>query len=98
MNCRIVDIKRKEVINIEDGNRIGYVGDVEIDMQSGKVFAIVISGKLKLFGLLGRQEDIIIEWEKVHVIGEEIILVYYETPHNPKRKSNNKLLNNFFGD
>ena len=75
MNCRIVDIKNKEVINIKDGSRLGCINDLEIDMRCAKIVAIVIFGRPKCFGLFGREEDIIIKWEDIKVIGDDTILV-----------------------
>ena len=37
MQCRMVELRCKEVINICDGCRIGYVGDVEVILPEGKV-------------------------------------------------------------
>ena len=42
---RIADLQCKEVVNITDGCRLGYVSDVEIDILTGKVVAIVVPGK-----------------------------------------------------
>ena len=78
MYCRINDIKRKEVVNILDGEKIGYISDIDIDLQSGKLASIIIYGRLRFFGILGKSEDIIISWDKIEVIGEEIVLVSYE--------------------
>ena len=58
MNCRIVELKNKEVVNIKNGCRIGCVNDVEVDIKCAKIIAIIIYGKLKCFGLLGH--DIIL--------------------------------------
>ena len=33
MQCRMVELRCKEVINICDGCRIGYVGDVEVLLE-----------------------------------------------------------------
>lgn len=77
MNCRIVDMRRKEVINIKDGTRIGCVCDVEIDTATARVAAIVVYGRLRCFGLLGREDDIIIRWQDIQVIGDDTILVTY---------------------
>ena len=30
MQCRMVELRYKEVINVCDGARLGYVGDVEL--------------------------------------------------------------------
>lgn len=73
--CRIFDMGYKEVINLFDGARLGYVNDVEIDMASGEVLSVIIPGRLKLFGLLGREDDYIVPWGAIEKIGEDIILV-----------------------
>ena len=51
---RMAELKYKEVVNIADGGRFGFVGDVEIDIQDGRVRALLIPGRLRMFGLLGR--------------------------------------------
>ena len=68
----------KEIINISDGCRFGYVGDVELDLETGKVKALVVPGRLRFFGLLGREEDYVFPWECVRRFGEDIILVEAE--------------------
>lgn len=75
MECRLTDLRYKEVIDVEDGNRYGYVGDVEIDWADGKVQALIVPGRLRLLGLLGREEDVVVPFEAVRRFGEDIILV-----------------------
>jgi len=72
---RTNDLRQKEVINISDGKRIGFVSDVEIDLDSGKIDAIIIPGSGRLFGLIGKDNEFVIPWEKIRKIGEDIILV-----------------------
>ncbi|MDO4731756.1 MAG: YlmC/YmxH family sporulation protein, partial [Clostridia bacterium] len=73
--CRLVDLCDKEVINIKTGNSLGCVCDVEFDMNCAKLTAIIIYGKPKCFGILGRRDDIIIKWCDIDIIGEDTILV-----------------------
>lgn len=75
MKSRIADLRCKEIINVTDGSRFGYVGDVEVDLDTGRICALVVPGRLRLFGLLGREEDWIFPWESVRRFGEDIILV-----------------------
>ncbi len=75
MIARITDMHDKEVINLCDGNRLGYVDDVEVDTCTAQMVSIVIYGHKKLFGLLGREPDIVIHWKQIEVIGDETILV-----------------------
>ena len=75
MECRVTDLRYKELIDIRDGARYGCVGDVELDTATGRVKALVVYGRLRLFGLLGREEDAVIPWSAVKRFGEDIILV-----------------------
>ncbi|MGI6093622.1 MAG: YlmC/YmxH family sporulation protein [Veillonellaceae bacterium] len=71
----VSDLKLKEVINVMDGKRLGTITDIEIDIESGKLTAIVVPGTGKFLGLFGRNEDIVIPWEKISKIGFDVILV-----------------------
>ena len=78
MECRVSELRYKEIINVSDGSRYGWVGGVEVDLDSGQVRALVVPGRLRLFGLLGREEDRVFPWEAVRRFGADTILV--ETP------------------
>ena len=78
MECRVSELRYKEIINVSDGSRYGWVGDVEVDLESGQVRALVVPGRLRVFGLLGREEDRVFPWEAVRRFGADTILV--ETP------------------
>ena len=75
METRIAELRYKEVISVEDGTRYGYVGDMEVNLESGQVRALVVPGRRRFFGLLGREEDKVIPWSAVKRFGEDIILV-----------------------
>ena len=75
MEERVTELRCKEIISIRDGRRYGYVGDVEVDLEAGRVRALVVPGRRRLFGLLGREEDRIFPWESVRRFGADIILV-----------------------
>lgn len=75
MDSRIGELRCKEVINVADGSRYGYVGDVEVDLETGQVRALIVPGRLRLFGLLGREAEKVFPWAAVRRFGEDIILV-----------------------
>lgn len=75
METRIAELRYKEVISVTDGSRFGYVGDIEVDLESGQVRALVVPGRLRLFGLLGREEDTAIPWGDIEKIGTDVLLV-----------------------
>ncbi len=91
MLCKIDELKDKQVVCVKDGSVLGYIADIELDTQNGKLTAIIIPGRLKFFGLLGHEEDIIVPWDEIEVIGEETVLVKTEVPfflHEGTRKRN----------
>ena len=72
---RLYDLKQKEVINISDGSRLGFVADVEFDQKSGKIEAIIIPGPGKMFGVFGHEEEFRIKWSDIDQIGDDLIIV-----------------------
>lgn len=79
MYCRLVDMREKQVVCIKDGAILGYVSDIELDTDSGRLTYIVVFGKNKFFGLFGRENDYRIPWENIQVIGEDSILVDFDS-------------------
>lgn len=86
METRIAELRYKEVISVADGSRFGYVGDMEVDLDSGQVRALVVPGRRRFFGLLGREEDRYIPWNCVRRFGEDIILVEDEPARRLPRR------------
>ena len=88
--CRLAELRCKEVISVSDGSRLGYVGDLEVDLDRGQVRALVIPGRRRLFGLLGREEDVAIPWDAIEKVGDDIILVRQAQlpalPRPPRRR------------
>ncbi len=77
INC-LSDMRCKEVVSVCDGRCLGCVDDLKIDTCCAKIMAIVIYGRPKCFGLLGREDDIVIPWSEIKLIGEDTILVDYK--------------------
>ena len=75
LNCSINELKTKEVINVTDGARLGFVSDVEIDLKDGRLTAIIVPGAYRMMGFLGREDDIVIKWENIKKIGDDIIII-----------------------
>ena len=75
MGTKGLDFKHKEVVNIVDGKRLGFVQDVTADLNSGVITSIIVPGNSKLINLFAGNNDIIIPWQNIKCIGEDIILV-----------------------
>ncbi len=86
MVCRIVELRHKEVINSSNGCRIGFVDDVEVDTVTSQVRAIIVFGRPRFMGLLGRNDDVIIPWTDIQLIGEDTILVSTNIKYHQKKQ------------
>lgn len=87
---RLCELMEKDVISLENGELLGRVGDVELDIAKQCVTAIIIYGRLKFFGLFGKCDDIYVCWKDIELIGEDAILVKKSVCKNIPRKSKKK--------
>lgn len=69
------EIRSKEVIDIKTGERLGFIDDIEFDISASAISALIIYGRPRFFGLLGKEEDILIPCDELEVIGSDIILI-----------------------
>lgn len=74
---KLAYLKKKRVINLYDGNFIGYIGDVILSLPEGNVETLII--KLNIFKRLHHFFSInsksYIPWDNVVSIGKDVILV-----------------------
>ena len=71
-----LDFRHKEVINIRDGKRMGFVQDVCADLETGNITSIIVpGGNNKIMSMFSSGNDIEIPWQNIKCIGEDTILV-----------------------
>lgn len=75
MICSLSDLRNKEVINIRTGLKIGYVDDIEINTLDATVVALIVYGRPRFMGVLGKDDDIVIKCSNIELVGEDTILV-----------------------
>jgi YlmC/YmxH family sporulation protein len=71
---KVSELRNKEVINMTDGERLGYVCDMEINRSTGHVQALIVPGrdKQKFFG---KNSSLRIPWSEVERIGQDLIVI-----------------------
>lgn len=84
METSICELRKKDVINLIDGKKLGRVFDVVFTYPEGKVLGVVVPGTSK-FSFLKRR--FFIDLKKVVCVGEDAILVEVRLPHEPPNKS-----------
>lgn len=74
---RLSDLAGKEVINIEDGARLGVIEDCDLtfDSQSGAIETIILPNRGGLFHFFGDSRSPVIPWQSIKRIGDEVIIV-----------------------
>ncbi len=68
------DLKMKEVIDISEAERLGYIKDMDIDPQSGCIRAVIVPRRPYFLSALFRGRCRIIPWEDIVKIGRELVL------------------------
>jgi YlmC/YmxH family sporulation protein len=75
---KISDFQIKDVVNVADGKKLGNIGDIDINLTTGKIDAVIVTGVGKVLGFFGKDDDVIIPWKNILKIGEDVILVRYK--------------------
>ena len=73
-NIGTAELRDLEVINLCGGNRLGYVCELEIDADDGRVLSLLVSegGVQSLFS---KNAEYCIPWHEIECIGRDAILV-----------------------
>ena len=81
-------LTKKDVIQLSSGENLGRVDDIRFDRDTARVEGLILHGRPRLFGLLGRGPDMVIPWEKVGNIGVDVILTSQEPEESqaPRRR------------
>lgn len=72
---RACDLKQREVINIITAERLGYITDVDIDFETGKIRSVIIPNRRGILGFLSKKNDYVVPWKNIVTVGREIVLV-----------------------
>lgn len=75
MKCTLSEMRNKEIINIKNGARLGYVDDIEFETETAAVKSFIVYGRTRLFGFLGKEDDLIITCDKIKIVGVDTILI-----------------------
>lgn len=70
-NMSFDELREKEVINVNDCSRLGYVVDICLDIACGRVVSFTVRDCSGFFPTKGN--EICVPWERITKIGNDII-------------------------
>lgn len=68
-------LKTMEVVDISEGKRLGFIGDIIFDDDISYIESFVIPYQSGVFSVFKRKEEVEIKWDQIKVIGVDIMLV-----------------------
>ena len=71
---RLSDLQEKDIVNMNDGKKVGRIIDVDIDL-SGKINYLLVEELKGFKRFMSKDYEINITFDKIKKIGEDVILV-----------------------
>lgn len=72
---RISEMQAKEIVNLNNGKRLGYMNDLRLNLGTGRIEAIIVSPTRKVSNIFMREPEIVVMWDHIVKIGSDVILV-----------------------
>ena len=85
------ELRNKEVVETKTGIMLGRIDDIEINADDSSIDSVIVYGRPKLFGLMGRDSDIVIKYSDSDLIGKDAILVTSDVSY-ARREEESKLI------
>lgn len=75
------ELRTKEVIDVQDGRRLGKAMDLEFNVEDSRITALVVPADASfLQSLRGEKCGLVIPWENIRRVGDDVILVSTRCP------------------
>lgn len=68
------DLQNKTVVNLIDGKNIGSIIDMSVD-EKGMTTGLVVEKRKFLISYFFNKKEIVIKWDQIEKIGDDVILV-----------------------
>jgi len=72
---KLSDLKFREVVNVADGRRLGFIKDIDLDLEMGRINGLILPLATRSWNFWSRNDDVFIPWSAIKKIGVDVILV-----------------------
>lgn len=72
------ELRKKEIINLCDGARLGYACDFEFNKCTAQIVGLIVEKSSGFLGL-SASDSALIPWSQIECIGEDTILVKFNS-------------------
>ena len=74
MDITFCELRNKEVVNVNDGKKLGRIIDLSMSVK-GQVLGLILPGDKAIFKLTVSATSVFVPWQRICKIGDDIILV-----------------------
>ncbi|WP_026286032.1 YlmC/YmxH family sporulation protein [Salsuginibacillus kocurii] len=78
---RVSELETKDIVNMHTGKRLGFLQDVEVNLETGMIDGLIVGSGGKMLGWLAKDGEWMIPWSNVVKIGNDVILVHAPKSH-----------------
>ena len=69
------ELQRKDIVNINDGKKVGKIIDAEIDEVSGNLRSFIIEQSKYLRSMFRSDSDLKVKYDQIKKMGKDVILI-----------------------
>lgn len=71
---RNFDLRQKKVIDVDTAELVGYIRDMDVDLETGKINSVTIPGR-GVAGIFAKSRNVTVPWASVLAIGSEFVII-----------------------
>lgn len=76
----LLELHEKDVIHAQTGENLGRIDDLVFDRATARIESLILHGRPRALGLLGRDQDLVVPWAAVRSIGADVVMVEMPLP------------------
>ncbi len=72
---KLSDLQRKDIVNLNNGKKIGRIIDIEINTTDGSLVNLIIEKNRYFRNFFNGETDVLVKFDQIKKMGEDVILI-----------------------